>query len=142
MRSAAHSWRAPRNAPFKRTVRVPFHDLRNQAQLLQIREHADASGVALLSLSPAAAGTQGLSVGFEPAVTGLVGAAIATFVVSTITIQIDRATVQALLPFATNGSDPGQDVILAFDHLIALPGASLLPLISGSFIIEPGVSVP
>ena len=142
MRSAAHSWRAPRNAPFKRTVRVPFHDLRNQAQLLQIREHADASGVALLSLSPAAAGTQGLSVGFEPAVTGLVGAAIATFVVSTITIQIDRATVQALLPVATNGSDPGQDVILAFDHLIALPGASLLPLISGSFIIEPGVSVP
>lgn len=142
MRAAAHIWRAPRNALFVRTVRVPFFDLRGQAQLLQIRLQPDAPGDPQLSLRPAPAGTQGLSVAYEPAVTGLVGSAITTFQVSTITIQIDRATLQALLPFDVNGTEPGQNVTLAFDHLIALPGASLLPLISGSFIIEPGVSVP
>ncbi|QCB42238.1 hypothetical protein E5673_08320 [Sphingomonas sp. PAMC26645] len=104
--------------------------------------HPDAPGDPQLSLLPAAAGSQGLSVAFEPAVTGLVGTAIATFPVATITIQIDRATIQKMLPFLTNGTEPGQDVVLAFDHLIALPGLPLLPLISGSFIIEPGVSVP
>lgn len=142
MRPAAHIWRAPRNAIFVRTVRVPFYDLRNQPQVMELRVHPDAPGDPQLSLLPAAAGSQGLSVAFEPAVTGLVGTAIATFPVSTITIQIDRATIQKMLPFLTNGTEPAQDVVLAFDHLITLPGSPLLPLISGSFIIEPGVSVP
>ena len=142
MRPATHIWRAPRNAIFVRTIRVPFLDLRNQQQLMQLRLQPDAPGDPQLSLMPAAAGVQGLSVAYEPAVTGLVGDAIRTFAVSTITIQIDRATIQKLLPFESNGTEPGQEVTLAFDHLIALPGAPLLPLISGSFIIEPGVSIP
>lgn len=142
MRPATHVWRAPRNALFVRTIDVPFYDLRNCEQLMQIRAYPDEPGTPILSLTVAVAGSQGLSVTFQPAVSRLVGNAIMTIPVSTITIQVDRTTVQATLPFAVNGTEPGEDLTLAYDHLIALPALPLLPLLAGAFIIEPGVSVP
>jgi hypothetical protein len=133
VRPANAAWRVQRNATEMRVIDVPGVDLRGQDQLLQIRLYADAPNDPEISLSPARAGTQGLSVSYE--VRGGIG-------VSTIVAQIDRETIQALLPFVENGTEPGSDVVLAYDHMIALPGDTLKPYYGGAFIIAPGVSVP
>ena len=123
---------AYRNTPFIETIRFAAIDFTGATFALQVRTLPGASGSALISLTNQTAGTQGLSVttAVETGVT-----------ISTLTIQIDEATIDALLPASTNGQKAGTDVNLYYDLIITGGGVAKSRWLEGTFTIAEGVTV-
>jgi len=123
---------AYRNVPFKEAIRFVGLDFSGGTFALQVRLRPGTAGDALISLTNQTAGTQGLSV----AVTEEDGTDV-----STLTIQIDEATIDALLPAASNGQKAGTDVALFYDLIITATGLPKSRWLEGSFTIAEGVTV-
>jgi len=123
---------AQRNVPFLEAIRFVGLDFTGGTFALQVRLLPGTAGSALIGLTNQTAGTQGLSV----AVT-----VESSINVSTLTIQIDEATIDALLPASTNGQKAGTDVVLYYDLVITGGGIGKTRWLEGSFTIAEGVTV-
>lgn len=121
-----------RNVPFLDTIRFVGLDFTGATFAMQVRLRRGAAGDPLLSLTGATAGSQGLSnvLTEEDGID-----------VSTVTIQIDEATVDALLPATTNGLPAGSDVVLYYDLVIDGGGVGKQRWVEGTFTIHEGVTV-
>lgn len=114
---------ANRHAPFVYMIEVPDYDLGAATLAMQIRLVPDAPGSPLVDLAIAAAGSQGLSV--------VVAAGD-----STITIQIDEATLEAL-PAA---GETGDDLDLWYDMAVTPSGGVKSIWFRGLFTVRAGVT--
>lgn len=87
-------------------IEIAFEtDLTGATFEFTLRRTKAAGGAALLSLGNATAGSEGLSVAVVAGVPTL----------STLAIQIDEATLDAIEPAASNGLPTGADVSLRYD---------------------------
>jgi len=121
-----------RNTPFLDSIRFVGLDFTGGTFALQVRLLPGTAGSALIGLTNQTAGTQGLSV----AVTTESGVSV-----STLTIQIDEATIDTLLPASTNGQKAGTDVVLFYDLIITGGGVPKTRWLEGRFTIAEGVTV-
>jgi hypothetical protein len=121
-----------RNAPRKITIEYPGIDWTGAVLAQQIRSYRGQPGSALITLGMAAAGTQGISL----AVVTTLGVPT-----TTITLQYDEATIDALLPHATNGQEPNTDVLLKHDIIVTPSGGMKARWFEGDFTISEGVTV-
>jgi hypothetical protein len=121
-----------RNVPFVESIRFVGLDFTGGTFALQVRLLPGTAGAALISLTNQTAGTQGLSV---------TATEEGGLDVSTLTIQIDEATIDALLPASTNGQKAGTDVALFYDLIITATGFPKSRWLEGSFTIAEGVTV-
>jgi len=123
---------AYRNVPFLEAIRFVGFDFTGGTFALQVRLLPGTAGSALIGLTNATAGTQGLSVAVTEE---------SSVDVSTLTIQIDEATIDALLPASTNGQKAGTDVVLYYDLIITATGLAKSRWLEGTFTIAEGVTV-
>ena len=105
---------------------------------MHIRAHPGDTGTAMVSLAGATAGTQGISVTYDPDYvyvdeTG----AEQTGPASLVLIQIDEATLEAL----SLGTPTDKPVILYYDLHITPSGAVKRVVAEGKFVINPGVTI-
>jgi hypothetical protein len=124
---------AYRNVPFIKTIRFVGYDFTGDTSAkMQVRLYRGATGDPLISLEVETAGTEGLSwvVTDEDGVD-----------VSTLTIQIDEATVDACLPWPGNGQASGTDVAVVHDIIIDGGGVPKNRWYQGSFTIREGATV-
>lgn len=122
--------RAYRNVLFRFTFEYRGLDMTGAAIFFQVRQYRDAPGAALIDLEIAAPDTDGISIAVDT-VDGLP--------VSTVTVFISRATLDAVLPFPGSGAKAGDDVRLVHDLVYDGPGLDRCRLFQGAFILEPGV---
>ncbi len=127
-----HNLRVQRNAPALITVDLVGYDFTGGTFAMQVRAYRGASGSALISLTNQTAGTQGISVAVVT--TGGVPT-------STLTIQIDESTIDALLPASTNGQKAGTDVELVYDLVLTGGGFAKSRWLEGTFTIHEGATV-
>lgn len=120
---------APRWVPFVHTIRYKNLNLTGATFRTHIRRNWDALGAALINLTNAAAGAQGISI---VTVTDAEGTH------SDVTIQIDEANLEALEPPATSGVSPGADVPLVWDMHITPSGGTKYVSLRGTFTIQAG----
>lgn len=120
--------RVYRNTPFVQVITVANYDFSAATFAAQVRAYRDAAGSALITLGNATAGSQGISCTYSAPT-------------STITLQIDEATIDALLPYPANGVKQGADVVLYWDFHVTGGGLIKTRLLQGTFTIEPGVTV-
>lgn len=125
----AGTWniRANRWTPFVETVTCEAMDLTGATLDMQIRLLPTSSGSPLVDLSPAAPGSEGLSLAVDDS--GLV-------TTSTITIRINEATMEPLL------YDPERegDAELWYDLHVTPAGGDKYVLIRGTFTIVDGAT--
>jgi len=114
---------AQRHAPFVWSGIFSGHDLTGATLDMHVRLLPDSPGSALVDLSPATAGSQGMS---------MVHASGS----STVTIQIDETTIEAL----PTPPETGGDVVLHYDLQITRVGYPKAVFFRGTFTIESGVT--
>lgn len=127
---------ANRWEPFVDPTDFEGYDYSAATFAMQVRLYRDAPGDPLISLTNATAGSQGVSV------------SVATDdddqPISTVTIQIDEATLEAVLPFAVTSGSPnrkaGTDLELYYDLQITGGGHTKLRRMEGTFTIKAGVT--
>lgn len=124
--------RVQRNAPWLMTMAIEGYDFTGGTFAMQVRAYRGAAGSALIGLTNQTAGTQGISVAVVT--TGGVPT-------STLTFQIDEATIDALLPASTNGQKAGTDVELFHDIVLTGGGLGKSRWFEGAFTIHEGVTV-
>lgn len=126
---------AERWTPFLDTLECVGLDLTDGTFAMQVRLYRDAPGDPLLSLTNQTTGTQGLSVAVET---------VDGEPVSVITIQIDEATLEALLPFTVTSGAPnrkaGTDLALVYDLHVTATGFPKQRFVEGSFTIKAGAT--
>jgi hypothetical protein len=123
--------RVNRWTPNKITIDLVGYDLTGGTFAQQVRSYRDAPGSAIISLTNATAGTQGISVAVVT--TG----GIPT---STLTLQYDEATIEGALAYPASGVKAGSDVVVYHDLHVT---GGVLPktrLIEGTFTIAAGVT--
>lgn len=133
MTAAQGDLRVERWAPVD--ISIPFEgfDFTTPANLtMQVRQYPDAEGDPLLSLTAQTAPTQGLS---------FTVATVDGLTTSTLRICIDEATIEGLLPFPGNGTEPGASVSLSYAvHFSAAAYPTKRRWLEGKFIIVPGAN--
>jgi len=105
---------------------------------MHVRNNPGDTGTPILSLAGATAGTQGISVTYDPDYvyvdeTGTEQTGPASLVL----IQIDEATIEAL----SLGTPTDEPVTLHYDLHITPSGAPKRVVAAGKFIIKPGVTI-
>lgn len=125
--------RANRWTPLIFAFEMPGYDFSAAAFAQHVRLRRDTPGAALITLANAAAGTQGLS-----ATVAFDDDGIPT---TTVTIRIDEATIEALLPFPANGLPADEpDVSLVHDIHITPNGGIKARWVEGAFTIFAGAT--
>lgn len=119
-----------RGAPWRFALGIRGYDLTGAALKMQVRSYPDAPDPALLTLNKVTTLVQGL----------FLDIAAGTPVTSTIVLSIDEATITDLLPFPSNGAEPGEPVVLAYDLLVTPAGGLKTRWFEGAFSIFPGVT--
>ena len=122
-----------RNTPYlPDTIDFEGYDFSAATFAMQVRSRRGATGDPLISLTNQTAGTEGLSV------TTSESEGVTT---SHLQIQIDEATIDAVLPASTNGQKAGTDVVLYYDLVITDAATGKHRWIEGTFTIFEGVTV-
>lgn len=103
-------WRAHRWAPFVERIGVKGAVLSDATLAMQIRLYPDAPGSPLVDLATVVSTAQGLSV---------ITATSGKLTISVIQTRTNETTIEALPPFPSNGTEPGQPVVLAWDMLVS-----------------------
>lgn len=114
---------ANRWTPFVYAIQISSIDLSAATVDMHIRSTYDASGSAIVDLSPAAAGSQGLSLAYSSGNT-------------TLTIQIDETTMEALPDAAVVGDDKA----LYYDIHITPSGGTKQVYFRGTFTVRAGAT--
>lgn len=122
---------ARRYQPFILIVDAVGQDWTGADLKLQVRATQSAPGAALIDLSVAAAGSEGLSISVATTL------GIPT---TTLTIQIDEATLTATTPYPGNGLEPNTPVSLRYDLVVTPSGGIKQRWLEGAFIIVEGVT--
>lgn len=123
MTPARDDVRAYRWATFAEPFPIVGIDLTGATAAMQVRAYPDAPGAAL------ATATVAIGVTTDDGVT-----------TSTLTATIAEATIEALLPFPANGTEPGAELRLAYDIVVTTSALGKRRWIEGAFIIVPGVT--
>lgn len=123
--------RALRWSPFVYQVNWEGEDLAGSTITMEVRLYRDAPGAPLLSLTVQPEGDEGIFV----AVVEEAGVPTSAMV-----IQIDEATLEALLPFPASGVRAGEDVVLKYAVHITPDGGVKGRWLEGDFIIIPGAN--
>ena len=123
--------RVQRWAPFIDTIAFEGFDFTGATFALQVRQYRDAAGSALISLTGATAGSQGIS---------CVVTTDAGIPTSTLTIQIEEATIEGTLAYPGSGVKAGSDVTVYYDLVITGGGWPKTRWLQGTFTIEAGVT--
>lgn len=121
-----------RHAPFKESLRFKGYDFTGATFAMQFRKYRAAQGDPLIDLENASSGAQGLSV----VVTEESGVTI-----STVTVQINKSTIDATEPWPANGQKAETDVELYYDLKITGGGIPETRWIEGTATIREGVTV-
>jgi len=113
-------------------------DYSGGAYAMHVRNNPGDTDTPILSLAGATAGTQGISVTYDPAYvyvdeTGTEQTGPASLVL----IQVDEATLEAL----SLGTPTDEPVVLYYDLHITPSGAPKRIVSQGKFIINPGVTI-
>lgn len=116
---------AQRHAPFVYAILFDGIDLTGATLDMHVRLLPDTPGAPLIDLSPASAGTQGLS---------MVHAGGS----STITIQIDETTIETMM--TALAPEVGVNTTLAYDLQITRSGQPKAVFFRGNFTVEAGVT--
>ena len=131
-RPGPKNWSVSRWVPFIDMIGVRGIDLSGATLLMQVRAYRDAPGAPLVNLANADPPAQGLSVSV------VTESGVPT---STIKIRINETTIENLLPFPASGVEPGADVPLVWDLLVAKAGVvEKSRWFEGAFTIVPGVT--
>lgn len=120
-----------RNQPFVDTIRFRGLDFTGATMAMHFRQYRAATGDPLIGLANATAGLEGLSV----VVTEEDGITI-----SIVTIQIDKTTVNATLPWPANGQKANTDVTTYHDLKITGGGLPEMRWVQGIAPIREGVT--
>lgn len=117
-----------KHAPYVESVNFKGQDFTGATFLMHFRNLPGDTGTPIIALSNASAGTQGLSVSV---------ATVSGVPTSTLTIQIDEATLEAL-PFGA----PADDYLkLHYDLHITPSGGVKKVWLRGLFYVDPGVTI-
>lgn len=130
MTAAQGDLRVERWVPAKFDIPCIGFDLSGQALTMQVRAYRDQPGDPMLDLATTASPSEGLSVSVATA------GGIPT---STIQIRINETTIEGLLPFPANGTEPGAEVVLAYALHVGA-GAAKRRFLEGQFTIVPGAN--
>lgn len=130
MSAAQGDLRVQRWAPKQFEIPCEGFDFTGQNLTMQVRAYKDAPGSPLLNLVTTSSPAEGLSVTVET---------VEGVITSTIHIRINETTIEALLPFDENGTEPNEDVELKYAVHIG-SGAAKQRFLEGAFIIEPGAN--
>lgn len=122
---------ANRWVPFDYTLVLYGADLTGASFQAQFRLYPDATGAPLIDLANAAPAAQGLSVSV---------ATVDTIATSKIRICIDEVSLEQLLPFPSNGLEPGTSLDLAWDMLISRADLRKARWFEGTVTLRPGVT--
>lgn len=123
--------RANRWAPFVYSIDFEGYDFSAATFAMQVRMFRDGTGAALIDLTNATAGTEGISA--TVATSGGVDT-------TTVVIRIDEATLDAVLPYPASGQEPDTDVALRWDIQITPTGGDKARWLEGVFTIAAGVT--
>ena len=126
---AALDLRVCRWTPFDDTIAIEGVALAGATMRAQVRAYPDAAGAALIDLQTATPPAEGLSASVD---------ASGPVPVTAIRIIINETTIEGLLPFPGNGTEPGQDVELAWDMHVTATGFKKGRWFQGRFVIAPG----
>lgn len=108
------------------------------AYAMHIRNHPGDTGAAIVSLAGATAGTQGISVTYDPDYDYVdEKGAEQNGPASLVLIQIDESTIEAL----SLGTPSDEPVSLHYDLHVTPSGAPKRVVAAGKFIIKPGVTI-
>ena len=121
-----------RNAPRNITIDLPGYDWTSAVIAQQIRPYRGQTGTALITLGVATVGTQGISIAV------VIELGVPT---TTLTLQYDEATIDAILPHATSGLEPNSDVLLKHDIIVTPDGGIKARWFEGDFTISEGVTI-
>lgn len=108
-------------------------DLTGTTLVLTVRDKPGDGGAALISISNAAAGSEGLSISWDPDAVSPDGIVMGA---SRIRPQIDESTLEGLSWGTTPTSDP---LVKAYDLLGTPPDLPQRVFFYGSFTVNPGV---
>ena len=131
MKPAREDLRAYRWAPMVELFPFEGLDMTGATFAMEVRLSPDAPGDALVSLGNAVSNAQGISLDVEW--DGVLPTSI-------VQVRINETTLEGLLPFPANGTEPGEEVRLAYDLHITMPDFGKRRWVEGVFIIVPGVT--
>jgi len=123
---------AQRFTPFIHAIDFIGYDFTGATFKMEVRQYRDQAGAALISLIGASAGSEGISVSVATDDDGIP--------TSTVTIQIDEATLEAVLPYPDSGVKAGSDVALVWDIHITPSGGTKTRWLQGAFILAAGAT--
>lgn len=131
MTAAQGDLRVERWTPVDMTIPFIGVDFTGATASMQVRQYPDAPGTADLTLTDANPTDQGLSIDvtFENGIP-----------TSILRIIIDEETIEGLMPFPVNGTEPGSEIKLAYAVHITPPSKPKRRWLEGSFIIIPGAN--
>lgn len=101
---------------------------------MELRDEPGNTATALVTLTNAAAGSQGISASYNAAWEDDAGNVVGA---TTIRVQIDEATLEAL----ALASDPAQDRVLHYDLHVTPSGQPKRVAWYGTFTLKPGVTI-
>lgn len=130
MSAAQGELRVQRWAPAKFDIPCEGFDFTGQPLTMQVRQFRDQPGAPLLDLVTTSSPAEGMSLSVET---------VAGLTTTTIQIRINETTIEALLPFPSNGTEPGGEVTLQYALHVGT-GAAKRRFLEGAFIIEPGAN--
>lgn len=120
------------------TIAFVGEDFSGGTFLMHVRNSPGDTGDPILSLAGATAGTQGISVIYDPDYIYVDERGVEqTGPASLVLIQIDEATIEAL----SLGTPTDEPVILHYDLHVTPSGAPKRVVAEGKFIIKPGVTI-
>jgi hypothetical protein len=128
-------WYARRGQPFARTILVQGVDLTNATARSQVRAYPDATTV----LFDLVAGSYPIATN-ATARTAITVDKSGSIPMSTIYLWIPQSAIDALEPFATNGTEPGQMLAKAWDCLVTPANDLPATWFAGDFFLVPGVT--
>lgn len=131
MTPAREDLRAYRWAPMVELFPFEGLDMTGAVFAMEVRLYPDAPGAALVTLGNAVSNAQGVSLDVEWD---------ADLPTSIVQVRINETTLEGLLPFPGNGTEPGSDVRLSYDLQITMPDFGKRRWVEGAFIIVPGVT--
>lgn len=120
-----------RGTPFVYRIDFPGIDLTGAGLAAQVRLYRDQPGDPLIALTEAQPNAEGLSVAT------VTEAGVPT---STLQIRINETTIEDLLPFPANGTEPNDRIELVWDLHLTISPVGKRRWIEGPFIISPGVT--
>lgn len=121
-----------RGTPFVYHIEFPGLDISEADFAAQVRLYKDQPGAPLINLAKAHPLAEGLS--------ATLSTSDETGLASTLQVRINETTIENLLPFPANGTEPNERISLVWDLHMTISPIGKRRWLEGSFVIAPGVT--